>query len=808
MVYDVGPHYLVMELVEGPTLAERIQSGPIAPAEAIAMARQIAAALEAAHEKGIVHRDLKPANIKLTPEGVVKVLDFGLAKLSHTGLPGGSPGDSSALTAMTETGMILGTVPYLSPEQARGQAVDKRVDIWAFGVVLYEMLTGQCPFGGATASDTIAAVLTKTPDWSAVPSELRRLLQACLEKDPKQRLRDIGDAWRFLENPSEPPATRFERRTLILAAVVLSSLLVLAAWGWWRAAQVPAHSPVLLDVDLGSKAPAGIRSGADVVLSPDGTRLVYVAEGRLWTRLLEERMAKELPQTEGASAPFFSPDGQWVGFFAEFKLKKVLLSAGTVEIVCDVGLDPRGGAWGDDGNIVLARDNTGPLSRIAAAGGGRPAPVTELEGEFYRTHRWPQVLPGSKAILFTAHASPLSGFDEAEIAVLNLKEHRQKTLIRGGTYGRYVPSGHLLYVKGGALFAVPFDRDRLEVRGQPVRIFEGVAYSNANGSAQFDVASTGTLVYRAGGTERVRLEWLDASGAVRPLLREPGEYLYPTLSPGGDHVAFVKVRGAIQELWTYDWQRDIASRLTQGQMFTTNPMWMPSGRYLLYQGPGPIGMSWVAADGSGASGLLIRSDNPHKLEIPSSFSPGGDRLAYYEGSRDLGGFDLWTAPVEEGSAGPRAGTPEPFVQTPADERHPAFSPDGHWIAYESRESGIPQIYVVSYPDKRHRVQVSSEGGAFPMWSQARHELFFRGGDNRIRVTAYEIKGGSFVSGKARVWSDARLAERPLSTRNFSLSADGTRAAVLLPEESAQPAPGNHVVFVLNFFDDLRRRSRP
>jgi WD40-like Beta Propeller Repeat len=235
--------------------------------------------------------------------------------------------------------------------------------------------------------------------------------------------------------------------------------------------------------------------------------------------------------------------------------------------------------------------------------------VTELEGEF-RTHRWPQVLPGSRAILFTTHASPLSGFGEAGIAVLNLKEHRQKTLIRGGTYGRYVPSGHLLYVKGGALFAVPFDRDRLEVRGQPVRIFDGVAYSNANGSAQFDVASTGTVVYRAGGSERVRIEWLDASGATRPLLREAGEYLYPTLSPDGERVAFVMERGTNQEIWTYDWQRDIRSRLTQGQMFNTNPIWMPSGRYILYQGP--VGMSWVAADGSGASGLLIKSDKVYK----------------------------------------------------------------------------------------------------------------------------------------------------------------------------------------------------
>jgi serine/threonine-protein kinase len=361
----------------------------------------------------------------------------------------------------------------------------------------------------------------------------------------------------------------------------------------------------------------------------------------------------------------------------------------------------------------------------------------------------------------------------------------------------------LLYIKGGVLFGVPFDLDRLEVRGKPVRIMEGVAYSNAIGSAQFDVASAGTLIYRTGGTERVRLEWLEASGATRPLLPEAGEFRYPTISPGGDRVAFVTERGPNQELWTYDWQRDIRSRLTQGQMFNTNPSWSASGRYVLYQVP--AGIAWVAADGSGASGTLLRSDPHKKLLFPSSFAPDGGRLAYYAGRPDLGGFDLWTVPVEEGASGPRAGNSEPFLRTPANEVHPTFSPDGHWIAYGSNESGIFQVYVVSYPDKSRKVQVSSDGGDFTVWSHVRHELFFRGGDNRIMVAAYEVKDGLFLPHKARVWSEVRLAELLNASRNFSMSADGTRAAVLMPAEAAQPAPGNHVVFVLNFFDDLCRR---
>ncbi len=803
-LHDIGPNYLVMELLEGPTLADRIRQGPISFAEAMAIARQIGAALDFAHERGIVHRDLKPANVKFTADGVVKVLDFGLA--TFTGASPESQGSEDATkTLATEAGTVLGTAPYMSPEQVRGQTVDKRTDIWAFGAVLYEMLAGRRPFDGETWSDVTAAVLTNDPDWDAVPAEVRPLLKACLEKNPKQRLRDIGDVWRLLDtSTSDEVVARSHSRAALVAAAIIAVVAMVAGWGWWRATRRPALSPMVLEVDLGQNAPGGIRSGSDVVLSPDGSRVVYVANDRLFTRRLEELNATELAQTEGATAPFFSPDGEWVGFFAGHKLKKVLLSAGTVEIICGVGLDPRGGSWGDDGNIVLARDNTGVLSRIPAAGGGEPAPITRLEGPSYRTHRWPQVLPGSRKVLFTEHASPLSGFDEAGIAVVDLQERRQKLLIAGGTYGRYLPSGHLLYVKGGALFAVPFDLGRLEVRGKPVRILDGVAYSNANGTAQFDVAGIGTLVYRSGGSERVRIEWLDASGARRPILREPGEYLYPTLSPDGGRVAYVLVRGARQELWTYDWRRDVPSRLTGDELFNTNPCWTPSGRYLLYQAP--AGMNWVAADGSGASGILLKSEDPYKkLLYAASFSPAGDRLAYYVGSRDLGGFDLWTAPFEENATEVRAGAPEPFIRTPADERHPAFSPDGRWIAFESNESGIAQVYVVSYPDKMRRVQISSDGGAFPTWSRAHKELFFRSAGQHIMVAGYETKGRSFTPGKPRVWSDAPLAERPLSSRNFSMSADGTRAAVLMPEQSAQPAPANRVVFVLNFFDELRRR---
>lgn len=662
-IYGVDDRALVMELIEGQSL-----HGPESEETALHYARQIADALEAAHEKGITHRDLKPANIMVTPQGVVKVLDFGLAAVAQT-----SPGDPTSSPTLTisptRAGVILGTAAYMSPEQARGKPVDKRADMWAFGVVLYEMLTGDQLFKGETVSDTLAGVLTKEPDLSRVPVKTQRLLRRCLEKDPKHRLRDIADAWALLDEAPQTPATQSRLPWAIAGALAMA--LAFASWIAWRAArsqQPSLQSPVRLEVDLGSEVSLGSERGADVILSSDGTRIVYVSQSRLLTRRLDHLQPTELAGTEGAYAPFFSPDGQWVAFFAGGKLKKVSMQGGPPIVLCAASL-ANGGSWGEDGNIIASLDIVG-LSRISSAGGA-PTQVAELRpGEV--VHRWPQILPGGRTVLFTVYTS-ITGIEGANIEVMSLGDRRRKTVQRGAAWGRYAPSGHLVYLNNDTLFAVPFDPDRLEVRGTPTPVLERVAYSTASGSAQIDFSRTGTLVYRTGGAGSglVSVEWLDSSGKTKPLLASPGNYLSPSLSPDGSRLALISAGN----IWVYELGRDTMSRLTFEGGYG-NPLWSPDGRYIVFRAAG--GMFWIRADGAGRPQPLILG----KRETPWSFTADCRRLAFVEGN-PASGADLWTAPVESDGAGLRAGKPEIFLQTSFNERMPMFSPDGRWVAYLS-----------------------------------------------------------------------------------------------------------------------------
>jgi serine/threonine-protein kinase len=691
-IYDVGPNYLVMELVEGPTLADRIKGGALPLEEALTIARQIAGALEAAHEKGIIHRDLKPANIKIKPDGIVKVVDFGLAKIAEATATAQNPENSPTLTIEgTRAGQVLGTAAYMSPEQARGRTVDKRADIWAFGVVLYEMLTARRLFHGETISDTLVAVLKEEPDWNRVPAKVQRLLRSCLEKEPKRRLRDIGDAWRLLEIGPFAPVGKNRLPWVVAGALALS--LAIALWAPWRDAVTPIEHPLLgLDLDLGPDVSLGSSIGPAAVLSPDGTRLVFVSQAadrtsRLFTRQLNQPKAVPIPGTEGAYTPFFSPDGQWVAFFARGKLKKNRIDGAEMVTLCDA-YAARGGSWGENGNIVAALDPQTTLARISAEG-GKPISITELHreiGEF--SHRWPQVLPGGETVLFTA-STRYANFEEAPIAVVSLKDGKRKIVLEhGGMLPHYLPTGHLAYVTKGALFAVPFDLHHLEVRGSPVKLLEEVPNSVSIGFAQLDVSRSGALVYLTGKSEGLRtLQWLESPGTTTSLGADLARYMTIHLSPDGSRVATIASEGTSSNIWIYNWQRGGKSIVNKGLDAEGGPIWTPDGRFVIFQSAG--GMSWTRSDGSGKPQLLTPSKH---LQIPSSFSPDGTRLAYSELIPGAGA-EIRIVRVETISGQLRAGDPETFLKTATVSSFPAFSPDGRWLAYANAEGGVYEVYV-------------------------------------------------------------------------------------------------------------------
>jgi predicted Ser/Thr protein kinase len=801
-IYGAEDRALAMELVEGQTL-----KGPLPLETALDYARQIANALEAAHEKGIVHRDLKPANIMITAGGLVKVLDFGLAAVMQG--PAGDQTNSPTLTMRaTETGVIMGTAGYMSPEQASGKPVDKRADIWSFGVVLWEMLTGKRLFEGETVSHTLAAVLTKEPDWKQLPartpSAILRLLRRCLERDLKRRLPDIGSARLEIDEAlgkvdEEPAAPSGQAKGMpyLIAAVVGLGLIAVGAL-YWRATRPVERPLVRLDVDLGPDVSLpGLNAAPDNVrLSPDGTRLVYLSgnPARLFTRRLDQPTTAELPGTEGASVPFFSPDGQWVGFFAANKVNKISVAGGAVVPLADYPFIG-GGNWGADGSIILGSALNSGLVRVPESG-GMPTRLTELaKGEL--GHLYPQILPGGKAALFVVYES--LDVEHASIEVISLADRRRKVLVRGGTAPRYLPTGHLVYSNKGTLFAVPFDPVRLETHGTAVPVLDNVAYSRL-GEAHYDSSATGTLVYRKGGgsaTSTMRtIQWVDAAGRKEPLQRKPGEYQNPRLSPDGKRLVVIVRDGANQDLWVYDLQRDALTRLTFGGTFPISVAWSPDGQYVVFGSVGS-GILWTRADGSGQPQTLIESKD---ILVPSSFSRDGKRLAYFEVTK---GAEIFTVAVEEKDRQLKAGKPESFLKSQYDNVAWDFSPDGRWLAYLSSESGKNELYVRPFPTPASgqggKWQISNSGAGFSAWSRDGRELLYQAGD-QIMAVSYTAKGETFVAEKPRVW----LAK--VGGTAHDLSPDGKRLVVLAPVEAAETPKADHeVVFLFNFFDELRRK---
>jgi serine/threonine-protein kinase len=803
-----GTLFLVLELVDGEPLDQLVARGPLPLEQALEIAQQVIAALDAAHEHGIVHRDLKPSNIALTKNGVVKVLDFGLARREERStVPPVNVADSPTITVTspiqlaTGAGVLLGTAAYMSPEQARGYAADRRSDIWAFGCIVYEMLTGIRLFGAPTVTDSLAAVLTREPDWRRVPLRVRRLLRQCLERDPKRRLRDIGDAALLLDDESAvyPPKT-----TKLPWAITGAALLSLAAAVVLLWPAPDSRQLMRLALDLGGSAPEYALSPA--AISPDGARLVYYTrddDGRslLATRRLDDEASTRLTGTAGADQPFFSPDGEWVAFFADGELRKIPVQGGAPVALAPAGV-ARGASWGDAGNIVAALSNGGGLSLIAPDG-GQPRPLTMLSnGEL--THRWPQVLPGSKAVIFTANATSVNAYDDATIDVVSLDTRQRKTLWRGGYFGRYVPTeqtrGHLVYVRGGVLFGVPFDPVRLEIQGTPTRLLENVAADAGTAAGRFDFSRTGTFIYESGaGLLPWTVAWLGADGKTMPLLAKPALYYSPRLSSDGLRLAVGIDGGKGQEIYVYDRQRDVQTRLSDAGQTSADPVWSADGKHLLFRTyGGSRGFWWVRTDAT-ATPVRVLDVGVGDLG-PGTLSPDGRHVVYAAAG------NMWTIALDTSDVDhPKAGPPEPFFHSPANEAKPGFSPDGRWVAYASNESGRNEIYVRPFSGSASRAggkwQVSSGGGFDPVWSRAGRQLFFMAGD-RMMVTEYQDVKGTFVASKPRPWAPLpRVGNTGFS--RYDVAPDGAGVAILArPELATEQLP--RLNLLLNFFDEIRR----
>jgi len=818
---------LVLELVEGATLAELIERCRVSDRtsqglpldDALPIARQIAEALEAAHEQGIIHRDLKPANIKVRDDGTVKVLDFGLAKAlddvrsAGASAPATDAANSPTMTAMgTRAGIIMGTAAYMAPEQAKGRPVDKRTDIWAFGVVLYEMLAGRSLFAGADVAETLAAVLRADPAWDrlplATPPAIRKLLRRCLERDPRERLRDIGDA-RFEINdaltapgtsdgeavPIAAPAAR--RRAIFAAAALALGLITggLIVLTLVRPAPDPPAPVTRLSIVL---PPAQERTNTglrDIAISPTGTHLVYVANSQLYLRALDALEAVPLAGTAESApvAPFFSPDGQWVGFFSrrDRALQKVALTGGA-PVTLTAADFPYGASWGPDDTILVGQEGRGIL-RVAGAGG---TPDLLVAVEPPAAAHQPQMLPGGEAVLYTLGRG--GAWDTAQIVVERLATGERTVVVDGGSDARYLPTGHLVYALGETLLAVPFDVERLAVTGSPVPVIEGVSRATVTGAANADVAETGTLVSLSVGNAARTLLWVDREGNEEALPAPPRAYFYPRLSPDGRRVA-LDVRDEESDIWIWDLARETLTRLTFAAEDDQYPVWRPDGRQVVFASTrdGPFNLYRRAADGTGAVERLTESPN---VQFPYGISPDGTRLLFVEGSPETG-RDLHVLTLGDEPRG------EPLIVTAFTERNAEISPDGRWVAYQSDASGQEEIYVQPFPDvDAGRWQVSTAGGVQPLWSRDGRELFYR--TSAGLMAAPVETGAGFAAGRLALVVAGSYFGSLSFGRSYDVAPDGQRF-LMIKEGVAGPddplAGLTQIHVVQGWFEELKAR---
>ncbi|MCL4523997.1 MAG: serine/threonine-protein kinase [Acidobacteria bacterium] len=802
---------LVMELVEGPTLAERIASGPLAIEDVLQFAKQIAEGLEYAHERGIIHRDLKPANVKVTSEGKVKILDFGLAKaLAGDSVAQDASHSPTLSIAATKAGIVLGTAAYMSPEQARGKAADRRADIWSFGVVLYEMLSGKQVFGGETASDSMAAVITREPDWNAlptnVPPRIRELLRRCLTKDSRRRLQAIGDARNVIEEVLEHPeietgigmeamagpmpAAPAWRRALPWALVVVALAAGAGLTAMFRPA--PAPNPVArVTQTLPVETALTGRNRVVLAISPDGSKVAYAANQRLYLRSLDSLTAVELPGTEAASSPFFSPDGQWVGFFAGGQTKKTQIAGGTPTTVCTKdGFDA---SWAPNGTILIGAAFAGILG-VPAQGGAPSVLVAPEPGKIYLK---PVALPDGKSFLYIS--GTLGGYTEWDVVMRSFQKEDNTVVLRGANHVFYSPTGHLVYARLSDLYAVGFDPGSRRVLGNAVRVVQNVDYANAAATSHFAFSNNGTLVYLAEQGApglKSRIVSVDRAGKVTVLPIDVRDFSDPKVSPDGRMVA-AHVQDAQNDIWVADPTRGTMSRLSFDPSEDETPLWSPDGRTIMWTATRSgiaRGIFRRAADGSGKEELVWTLDKHAHLR---DWLPDGKAIIL-EVQDSKTGTDIWRLDLGEKP------TATPYLQTEFNERNSRLSPDGRWMVYNSDESGKEEVYIQSFPAAGAKVQVSSKGGDQPAWARNGKSVFYRG-ENAIQEVSFESSPRLAV-GKPRVlFPDHFESPQVGGHTGYDVFPDGRFLMIQSPDARLSSGAARYdFVFVFNWFEEVKR----